>query len=58
MVIKIIDKNSLFDGVSIGKFLLCVNQKMITRCGVVPGVKLLGVLMRDYKGRIRGKRYA
>jgi len=24
----------------------------------VLGVKLLGVLMSDYKGRIRGKRYA
>lgn len=27
-------KNSLFDRVSIGKFLLCVNQKMITRYGL------------------------
>jgi hypothetical protein len=27
-------RNSLFDVISIGKFLLCVNQKMITRFGL------------------------
>jgi hypothetical protein len=29
-----IDRNSLFNGASIGKSLLYVNQKMITRCGL------------------------
>jgi len=30
-----IDKNSLFDGVSIGKLKLCVKAKAITRCGTM-----------------------
>jgi len=67
---RLFTKSSLFDGLNIGKFLPCVNQKMITRCGlaefpgradaqaVVLGIKLLEVLMRDYKRRIRRKRYA
>jgi len=40
-----IDKNSLFDGVSIGRFLLCVKQEMVTIYRDVPGVKLSEVLV-------------
>ena len=56
----------IFDGVNIGKSLLYVNQKMIIKWGLaacpargqvldqadVPIIKLLEVLMIDYKGRI------
>jgi len=31
----LIDKNSLFDGVSIGEFFLCVKRKTTTRCRTI-----------------------
>jgi hypothetical protein len=37
----ILDKNSLFDGVSIGKVKLCVKTKAITLYGLGVGVTIL-----------------
>ena len=40
-LINYIDKNSLSDGISIGKVKLCVNTKAITRYGLRAGVHSL-----------------